>query len=415
MVDTPEGLFIRNVPSASPLPEGVDAGFGAEVATGLAAARFGMPDFVFVAPPLRIGSGVREPGDSLMIVGDVGLSIQVKLRDRDAIGDEDGERRWVMKKIRKAIKQADGTVRLLTQTPGLQLANARGRLLNLDEIGPIRWYSIVVIDHPLIPDGIVPNLTTAKNPALVLVRRDWDFLFAQLKSATAVVGYFNRVTQIDGIPLGEESSRYYELAQADADTPPGPTDPRLFGGKGALVSAPLLPFAPADLNRAPLLRMILEDVAVHGISQSADEPSRLRLLARLDRLPVGHRDDLDAFLRDAFGLILQARDSEIAWRFRQFAGGNDSDLLLAFGACSVWNDYTDAAYRAWVSLRHHQMQEATNNPDLVTVAALLTPTKNPNRPFDTVVVSAEGDLGFSQEEYDDFYEVWGDAGEEIVK
>jgi hypothetical protein len=415
VVETPNGTFLRQVPSASPLPDDLDTGLGAEYATHRAAAIYGLPDFVFQAPPLHTGSGVREPGDGLVIVGDVGLVIQVKARERDAIKNEDRERGWIAKKTKQAIKQADGTIRRLTETTGMRLLSARGRWLDLDAARPSRWYSIVVLDHPNVPDGIVPAVGEAKNPAVVLVRRDWDFLFDQLRSTTAVVGYFDRITRVDAVPLGEESSRYYELAQADAGTAPDPHNPKLFGGKGRLVSAPLLPFAPADREHQPLLRMILEDVAIYAIPQASDEVSRLRVLALLDRLPVGQRPEMIRFLEDAFEKVRAADEGEVQWRLRQFAAGNDDDLLLAFGACNVYDDHTLDRFRDWVCLRHHQMRQALGNPDLSTAAVLLTPPESDKRPFETTVLAAQGDFELTDEEIEALGGVWGDGGEEVVR
>jgi len=49
----------------------------------------------------------------------------------------------------------------------------------------------------------------------VLLRRDWEFVFEQLKSTSAVIAYFDRVAG-ETVTLGNEFVRYYDLAQADA-------------------------------------------------------------------------------------------------------------------------------------------------------------------------------------------------------
>jgi hypothetical protein len=56
-------------------------------------------------------------------------------------------------------------------------------------------------------------------PAIALTRRDWDFLFDQLRSTTAVLDYLFRAAAASPVPLGDEPARYYQLAAADAAAP----------------------------------------------------------------------------------------------------------------------------------------------------------------------------------------------------
>jgi hypothetical protein len=96
-------------------------------------------------------------------------------------------------------------------------------------------------------------------PAVVMLRRDWDFLFEQLKPTHAVVGFLERVVA-DPVALGDEPARYYQLALADHQADPSDIDPALVGG-GRTVSAPLLPLVadPADWRPHLLVRAIFED------------------------------------------------------------------------------------------------------------------------------------------------------------
>jgi hypothetical protein len=55
----------------------------------------------------------------------------------------------------------------------------------------------------------------------VLLRRDWEFLFEQLKSTRAVLGYLERVAG-EAWELGREAARYFRLAQADEAAEPSP-------------------------------------------------------------------------------------------------------------------------------------------------------------------------------------------------
>ena len=106
--------------------------------------------------------------------------------------------------------------------------NARGREI---EIGADdrQWLGVVVIDHPSPPEDLELELKGSTKDLVVLLRRDWEFLFDQLKSTHAVVEYLRRVSG-EIIELGSEPLRYYDLAQADAEAEPDPVDPALLGG-----------------------------------------------------------------------------------------------------------------------------------------------------------------------------------------
>src|SRR5688572_27618025 len=81
LIDTPRGAMVRVVPSASPLGTGMRHGDAAEAATHDAAAIWGLPDFVFLPSTAAVGSGTREVGDGVLIVGELGVVVQVKGRE----------------------------------------------------------------------------------------------------------------------------------------------------------------------------------------------------------------------------------------------------------------------------------------------------------------------------------------------
>jgi hypothetical protein len=287
MVETAIGLLVRRIESASPLRGDVPRGRAAEEATRGAASIWGLPDFVFRPAVISVGSGSREGGDGLLIVGSLGVAIQVKAREGPA-RDEARERSWIDKHVARGLRQAQGTIRKLRAAP-TELTNGRGRVIELDAVA-LRWIAVVVVDHPDAPDDIVPPVEGQPNPSLVLLRRDWEFLFDQLKSTHAVSRYLERVAG-DPLELGTEAMRYFQLAQADERTPPGPADPRGIGPAAQNVSWPLLPYtAAAEDDAAPqtLVRMIFEDIAI-GVAPTVSELERLRVLAALDTLPVQTR------------------------------------------------------------------------------------------------------------------------------
>jgi hypothetical protein len=128
------------------------------------------------------------------------------VKSREAVtSDAARERRWIEKQVGKALRQANGTIRSLRREPAL-LTNARGREIQFDG-NDLRWLVAVVIDHPDVPDGVSLDDLTSPARSVVLLRRDWEFLFNQLKSVHAVGGYLERVAG-DAIELGGEPMRY---------------------------------------------------------------------------------------------------------------------------------------------------------------------------------------------------------------
>jgi len=67
VIETDAGIAVRRIPNASPLPVGEIQGYAAEDAVRDAAATWGMPDFVFLPEQQRVGAGVRELGDGLLL------------------------------------------------------------------------------------------------------------------------------------------------------------------------------------------------------------------------------------------------------------------------------------------------------------------------------------------------------------
>ncbi len=395
----------RRIPSASPLRTGIEHGYAAEAATHDAAAIWGLPDFVYMPQQAALASGTRELGDGLLVVGELGLVVQVKSRESH-IGDTDKERRWLEKKATGAIRQGNGTIRKLKECPR-QLTNLRGRSVDIDG-NAHRWIVVVVLDHDEPPDDITPSLHEAKHPTVVLLRRDWEFLFDQLKSTHAVAEYFERIVDDGVIPLGHEPVRYYDLAQEDAATPPTPFPAELLSG-GELVSTPLLPLEPVANSDRPaheIVRMIFEDIALTRLHE-ASEQDRLRVLAELDRLPVGQRAMIGRFVVDAMTEVSGQSRNDIVWRMRSVRA-RDGRTHLGFGACSrPFTEEIRDVFSWWVQLRHHDFMKAmgaTHAP--TTVAVLLTPRTDGQRPWDTSMSAVAGDLNFTDEDLASLRSIW---------
>jgi hypothetical protein len=410
VVETPNGPMIRRVPAASPLPGEASQGYAAEVATHDAAAVWGMPDFVFRPKTETAGRGNRELGDGFLIVGDVGVVLQVKSRSLEAVTDEpDRERGWIEKKSSDALRQARGTIRRMTAGGVTELKNLRGRSVPIDPAAHT-WISVAVIDHPQPPDEIRPDLGGDEH-AVVLLRQDWEFLFDQLKSTHAVAQYLRRVSG-EAIDLGSESSRYYQLALDDANAQPEVLPAELIG-PGRTVSVPVLPLAPAagdDFAEHQLIRAIYEEFALAPLTSSA-ETDRLRTLAELDRVAVGERANVGQFLMTAMKEASEEakeNDSPGTWwslrSIRSSAGG----AHLGYGACSrPYDEEISKGFGLWVRLRHYDLVSVTGDADeRTTVAVLLTPSRHASRPWDTTVVAVTGDMGFTDEDLVVLRELW---------
>jgi hypothetical protein len=126
IVETAGGVLLRTVESASPLRDDVRRGDAAERATRDTASLWGLPDFVYRPGRLDVGSGSRELGDGTLVIGDRGVVIQVKARDRDT-EDENRERAWLTKQIAIGLRQAHGTLRNLRRLPVEMTKGGDGR------------------------------------------------------------------------------------------------------------------------------------------------------------------------------------------------------------------------------------------------------------------------------------------------
>jgi SEC-C motif len=81
VIDTKDGPFVRNVSTALPRRLQHEQGKEAESATHAAAAMWGLADFVFEPAHRRRNAGVRELGDGVLVLGELGVVLQVKSRE----------------------------------------------------------------------------------------------------------------------------------------------------------------------------------------------------------------------------------------------------------------------------------------------------------------------------------------------
>ncbi|MFD9749162.1 hypothetical protein [[Kitasatospora] papulosa] len=403
MVSTAGGVYERVVPNATPLRGHERRGLAAEVAVQDAAATWGLPDFVMVPTVERKGPGVREISDGLLVVGDRGVVVQIKAREGEP-GTREKESSWVLKQLTAASKQIHGTVRRL-KMQGVQMTNGRGRSVHIDSPA-VDWVGVMIIEHPAPPSDVPVTPQPGVTPVIALLRRDWEFLFDQLRSTHAVVAYLHRIGSSAPV-LGTEPERYYELAAADAAAAPGPVDPAWKRRGGQPYSVPLLPAAPAgsdDDEAHTMVRIMLEDVATSLTGPDEWEPWQA-VLASLDSLPVGHRTNLGRFLLYALSAVTTAEAGTTAWRMRTFIAGPGQDQL-GFAICSVLTDHTRAAFSAWLQLRHHERGEDEDVSSLTSLGVLLTPRMDGYRDWDTTVQVISGNPELSDADLRVYQDLW---------
>jgi hypothetical protein len=395
VVSTPDGVYERVVPHATPLRHHDRRGTAAEAAVKDAAATWGLPDFVLAPSVERKGRGVREISDGLLVVGERGVVMQIKAREGEPASVE-RETSWVLKQLTAAGKQIHGTVRRLKKD-NVQMVNGRGHSIRIDSPA-IDWVGVIIIEHPDPPQELALPAQEGSTPVVALLRRDWEFLFNQLRSTHAVVGYLHR-TATSAPVLGGEPERYYELAAADAEAVPGEAARSWMRRGGQPHSVPLLPAAPAGSNDEEahtMVRIMLEDVATSPTGP-AEKEAWQRVLASLDSLPVGYRTDLGRFLLDALSTVTKTESGTTAWRMRTFLAGPDQDQL-GFAVCSALTEQTRAVFSAWIQLRHHERGEHSDLADLTSVGVLLTPRTDGYGEWDTTVTAVSGDPALTEEE-----------------
>lgn len=405
VVDTPNGPYLRRIPDASPLVTGTKQGPAAEAATRSAVAQWGLPDFVYRPVIHQTKSGVRELGDALLLIGQSAVVIQVKSREAPGT-DEQREKSWIAKATKKALSQAHGTVRSLRSRPAT-LVNLRDRRISIDG-NEFNWLAVVIIDHPSPPRNMIIGDQSADLPSIALLRRDWEFLFHQLRSTHAVVAYLKRISTQEPLELGEEPVRYYQLAQADEDTPPSNMDPALVGS-GEQVSHPLLPKTPVghdDHYGSLVMRAMMEDIATSPISDSMTEMDRIKVLSELDQLPVAYRSELGRTLTEMISDVASVDEESIKWRFRRIRSAPGVPHLT-FGACTRFDSTIREAFWQWVTLRHYEFGADLEALDsLITIGVLLTPRYDGLRPWDTTMVRIYGDLELTAEEHLAIRKLW---------
>ncbi|HET6709926.1 hypothetical protein [Amycolatopsis sp.] len=340
---------------------------------------------------------MRELGDGLLLVGDHAAVIQSKSRT-DPTDNADRELSWLRKNVEKGLKQGSGTVRQLKLTSA-NMTNARGRTVPVDG-KDYTWLTVVIVDHADPPRGFQPPPAPTEVPAIVLLRRDWEFLFDHLRSTRFVLAYLLRAARGgDIVELGGEPRRYHEYALADVAARLDPVDPAvapLVDAKPTtMVStarAPLEPVGREDRAAHILYRMIMEDVANTPIPDGR-EADRLLMLAALDGLPVGNRSELGRTLMQYMKAAAQHQGDGTLVHSRTVIPNPGEFDPLVFIVASELSDAANHALTFRMQVLHHDYSTAVGDWEHCTLGVMLTPTTVPGRLWNTSTTALWGDQG----------------------
>lgn len=391
-------LVGREMPAASAPDELADLGPAVEAAALEAAAGWGLPDFVYNAEVVKKGSGLREIGDGTIVTGRRGIALQVKARD-GATNDLVREGNWLVKKAGEALRQAHGTIRSTLSDPNLRLTNMRGRPVQLPG-DTIDWVPVVILDHPNPPSDVLPTREPGKR-GLILLRRDWEFLFDQLRSVSAIVDYAHRVAD-HRVELGTEAHRYFDLAHKDSAAQAEPPAEWMTALGASQQDGPTLPQDPADSSDVvghAVFQRILEDIAASDFA--GNEAARVEVLALIDQMAVTHRAALGRTLLRRLDYCAKVpADALLAQHRVNFIDGGR--LHLSFNVYSALTGYHRQMFESWLLHRRQTFLQASGaeGPDYPwSVAILLTPRPDGRRLWDTTVLATNGGPAYDQESY----------------
>lgn len=400
----------REIGAASALAPGGEFGPAVEDATRAAAARWGLPDFVLSPRVVAKGSGIREIGDGTILSGRRGIALQVKARN---VCEDSPERaaKWLMKNSRDGLRQARGTIRTTLGGTRVTLTNLRKR--DIEVAGAfVSWIPVVVLDHPNPPLGVIPD-PDPKGPCVVLTRQDWEFLWAQLRSSTAIVDYVHRVAEEAPIELGAETNRYFDLADRDWAAPPNPVPDWVDSAGGESSHLPTLPKDPADSADElghEVFQRILEDIAATQFT--GDETRRVQVLSLVDQVAVAARADLGRLLLRRMIKCASAAEHEFRLEHRLMYV-NDGELHLSFTTMTLLTGYQRHLFQTWVLHRRQRFLDASKAQGPVwpwTVGVLLTPRFSAGRLWDTTTIATNGPPHFDEAEYGRLAKVYDSLG-----
>ena len=268
-----------------------------------AAARFSSA-FVFRVPDvMKLGSGSREIGDGLIVIGPKAIVLQVKARDVAATDSETRATSWIEKKSAEALRQVAGTVKSVRQLKApilLEMVEADPRLttvqLPLDPRVVTEFVGVVVIDHDSDEAPVHPlDLRRVDFPVVRMRLDEWHYIVSNCDSATELFGHLVEHAGQDGTYRGQRSA--FALSPTGSKLQPFPVSPDRqaslsnLGDPGSLwmeVPRPAL-LDPGERAQDQQFRQRLFGCLLHEVDAGADVARVQAALAQLDTMSAEDR------------------------------------------------------------------------------------------------------------------------------
>ncbi|MFC7533160.1 hypothetical protein [Actinoplanes sp. GCM10030250] len=267
----------------------------------------------------------EEPGATLLLSGERGVMVQV-VRRTEPNAWAVREQAWLAEQVAAAGRRLDqGWV-------GRQwFGSERGGRVEVDPAA-VTWSGVLLVDHPALPPGVQLVREAARGPLVVFLRRDWELLLHELRSAAAVVRCLDWLA---GRVPGEEVPAHFAWLTVAADLPA-----RMPAGP-----LPEMPLLVDDLPGHAVISRMLEYVA----AGSLDEAVRHRLLSLIDGFPLEHRAGLGDWAAEAIHAGGAARV-----RTFSFPGSRCQYVLAVAGSFS---EALAGPFDDLVQLRHHEARK----------------------------------------------------------
>jgi hypothetical protein len=351
------------------------------------AAGAGVPDFVYRPVDVRKGQGQREVCDALLWIGRRLVVVSMKSRDPSVSETDERRDRWLEKHTQKAVRQIEGTVRTLSNSPkGLILRSERGVSIPWNPEMLEEITGAVVIDHPGAGQ-YMPRHVSDAIPTIVLGSDDWRFIHERLWSTCAVVKYLSwRARCGITVPLAAERDVFAAAMIEEADRPAWqiPSLVRVTPGLWveALRARPEEFFGTNPDDRyAQLIDVLIEAVSeIDPLYSTVSGPADyLEITEFLDRIPPFHRVTI------AKAILDKCNDVGSNGGRRSLLATTPSGLLV-FVANAAERSERAKHLQALAAVRHSQTIDATGNPELVTLGIATEGSGAGGRSHDFVLI-----------------------------
>ncbi|MEV6302112.1 hypothetical protein AB0M02_22040 [Actinoplanes sp. NPDC051861] len=244
-----------------------------------------------------------DHGETLLVCGDRAVAVS-QMRRPVPSTSVNRELAWFTEQIAAAGRRLDAGL-----PEAQRFTSERGGGLYLDPAA-LTWSGLLIIDHPAPPPGVEMVWSDGRRPLVVLLRRDWELVVHELRSAAAVVRFLDWCA---GLGPTEVPAHFGWLALACERPPRALTGP-----------APALPLIGEDLPGHAVIGRILEFVSATALPGALNESVRHRLLSQIDAFPLEERAALGEWTAAAVREAGTARDPAAAAARESAAGARDS-------------------------------------------------------------------------------------------